>query len=98
MLLILGTGPLNWVVIRIFRESCAIASGFLSGDNLETGVNIMSSTPDTSIRDKVAETIKTLPDGASWDDVVYRIYVRQKIENGLSIVREIIDGFPAPSP
>ncbi|MFZ3046419.1 MAG: hypothetical protein WA151_10930 [Desulfatirhabdiaceae bacterium] len=25
-----------------------------------------------------------LPDETSWDDVMYRIYVRQKIEKGLS--------------
>lgn len=49
----------------------------------------MSSTSDTSIRDKVAETLKTLPDNASWDDVMYRIYVRQKIENGL---KDVTDG------
>jgi len=49
----------------------------------------MSSTPDTSIRDKVTETIKTLPDDASWDDVMYRIYVRQKIENG---IKDVTDG------
>ena len=49
----------------------------------------MSSTPDVSIRDKVTETIKTLPDNASWDDVMYRIYVRQKIENGL---KDVTDG------
>jgi hypothetical protein len=49
----------------------------------------MSSTPDTSIRDKVTDTIRTLPDDASWDDVMYRIYVRQKIENGL---KDVIDG------
>ena len=49
----------------------------------------MSSTPDTNIRDKATETIKTLPDDASWDDVMYRIYVRQKIENGL---KDVTDG------
>ena len=49
----------------------------------------MSGTPNTSIRDKVTETIKTLPDNASWDDVMYRIYVRQKIENGL---KDVTDG------
>ena len=48
----------------------------------------MSSSPAASIRDKVTETIKTLPDDASWDDVMYRIYVRQKIENGLKDVTE----------
>lgn len=49
----------------------------------------MSSTSETTIRDKVTEVIKTLPDNASWDDVMYRIYVRQKIENGL---KDVADG------
>ncbi|MFN7894079.1 MAG: hypothetical protein ACK5OC_27580 [Pirellula sp.] len=49
----------------------------------------MSSTPDTNIRDKATETLKTLPEDASWDDVMYRIYVRQKIENGL---KDVTDG------
>lgn len=28
--------------------------------------------------------VRELPSGASWDDLMYRIYVRQKIESGLS--------------
>jgi hypothetical protein len=67
----------------------AIASGGLLGDNLDIGAIKMSSTPETNIRDKATETIKTLPDDASWDDVMYRIYVRQKIENGL---KDVTDG------
>ena len=46
----------------------------------------MSSLPKSDIRDKVNETLETLPKDASWDDVMYRIYVRQKIENGLNDV------------
>lgn len=38
------------------------------------------------IKVKVNETIQTLPEDATWDDVMYRIYVRQKIENGLKDV------------
>jgi hypothetical protein len=79
------TDPLS----GFFRESSAIAPGGLFGDNWKTGANKMSSTPDTSIRGKVTEAIKTLPDDASWDDVMYRIYVRQKIENGL---KDVTDG------
>jgi hypothetical protein len=46
----------------------------------------MSIPTNTDIRTKVSETIQTLPENASWDDVMYRIYVRQKIENGLKDV------------
>lgn len=40
---------------------------------------------DTNIDVKLAarETIDQLPDGATWDDVMYRIYVRQKIDAGM---------------
>ncbi len=34
------------------------------------------------------ETIDQLPDDATWDDVMYRIYVRQKIDSGLSDVKD----------
>lgn len=43
----------------------------------------MSTAPETDIRSKVRETIETLPSNATWDDVMYRLYVRQKIEAGL---------------
>lgn len=40
------------------------------------------------IKSKVNETLRTLPDDASWEDVMYRIYVRQKIENGMKDVAQ----------
>ncbi|MDB4766125.1 hypothetical protein OAG71_00410 [bacterium] len=47
----------------------------------------MSITPDQSVKAKVSETIATLPDDATWDDVMYRLYVREKIEAGLKDVK-----------
>jgi hypothetical protein len=32
------------------------------------------------------ELVDRLPDGASWDDLMYEIYVRQAIEEGLADV------------
>ena len=43
----------------------------------------MSSTPESDIKSRVRESIESLPDDATWDDVMYRLYVRQKIEAGL---------------
>ena len=43
----------------------------------------MSTAPKPDIKAKVRETIESLPDDATWDDVMYRLYVRQKIEAGL---------------
>ena len=48
----------------------------------------MSTSPDSNIKTRVFETLESLPDDATWDDVMYRLYVRQKIEAGLKDVEE----------
>lgn len=40
----------------------------------------MSLTP--SVKDEARRLIETLPDDASWEDLMYRIYVRQAVEAG----------------
>ena len=37
----------------------------------------------TSVKDEARHLVEDLPDDASWDDLMYRIYVRQAIEAGL---------------
>ena len=37
----------------------------------------------SSVRDEAEKLVHDLPDDATWDDLMYRIYVRQKIEQGL---------------
>jgi hypothetical protein len=39
-------------------------------------------------KEKVREIIEKLPDDASFEDVQYHIYVRQKVERGLSDVKD----------
>jgi hypothetical protein len=34
-------------------------------------------------KQKAIECILTLPDNATWDDIMYYLYVNQKVENGL---------------
>jgi predicted transcriptional regulator len=36
-----------------------------------------------SAKQQAAEMIRNLPDQATWDDLMYELYVRQKIEQGL---------------
>ena len=36
-----------------------------------------------SIKDKAHQLLENLPDSATWEDVMYRIYVRQAIEAGV---------------
>lgn len=44
----------------------------------------MNETLTTSAKFAARDTIDNLPDGASWDEVLYRLYIRQKIESGLA--------------
>lgn len=46
----------------------------------------MSTIPP--IKSEAHKIIDQLPDDASWDDLVYRIYVRQSIEAGLKDAAE----------
>lgn len=46
----------------------------------------MSTSP--TIKDEAHKIIDQLPDDASWEDLVYRIYVRQSIEAGLNDANE----------
>lgn len=41
-----------------------------------------------SIKKAAARLVRELPETASWDDLMYEILVRQKIEAGLSDLRE----------
>jgi len=40
------------------------------------------------IREKARKLVDSLPDEASWDDLMYEIYVRKKIEDGLTAADE----------
>ena len=46
----------------------------------------MSQAPLSDVRLDAHKLIDTLPSSATWDDVMYRIYVRQSIEAGLTDV------------
>lgn len=37
----------------------------------------------TTVKEEARRLVEDLPEGATWDDLMYRIYVRQKIEAGL---------------
>lgn len=41
-----------------------------------------------SIKKAAARLVRDLPESASWDDLMYEILVRQKIEAGLSDLRD----------
>ena len=40
------------------------------------------------VKQEAIEIINTLPDTATWDDIVYHLSVRQKVEKGLQEARE----------
>ena len=39
--------------------------------------------PASSAKTEARRLVDALPDDATWDDVMYRLYVRQSIERGL---------------
>lgn len=41
-----------------------------------------------TVREELMELAKRLPDECTWDDVMYQIYVRQKIEEGIRAADE----------
>ena len=41
-----------------------------------------------SVKEEARRLVEALPDQASWEDLMYRIYVRQKIERGLKDAEE----------
>ncbi|HEV3258134.1 MAG TPA: hypothetical protein VG013_14710, partial [Gemmataceae bacterium] len=42
----------------------------------------------STIKDQARRIVEDLPEDASWEDLVYRIYVRQAIEAGLKDAQE----------
>jgi hypothetical protein len=41
-----------------------------------------------TVKQTARELIEHLPEQATWDDVMYSLYVRQKLERSLQAVRE----------
>ncbi|MBN2547251.1 MAG: hypothetical protein JXB50_15720 [Spirochaetes bacterium] len=37
----------------------------------------------TIVKEQAINLIKDLPDNATWDDIMYKLYVREKIEKAL---------------
>lgn len=40
-----------------------------------------------SVKTEAIKLVRGLPESSTWDDLMYRIYVRQKIDAGLSDIR-----------
>lgn len=38
---------------------------------------------EQTVKEEARRLVEDLPEGATWDDLMYRIYVRQAIEDGL---------------
>jgi hypothetical protein len=46
-----------------------------------------ASAKRRSVKSEALKLVRDLPAASTWDDVMHRIYVRQKIEAGLSDLR-----------
>jgi predicted transcriptional regulator len=42
----------------------------------------------STARDEAIKTISRLPEEASWDEIIYKIYAKRKIEEGLKAADE----------
>lgn len=42
----------------------------------------------STVKEEAAKLVAQLPDGATWDDLMVEIYVRQKIEDGIRAADE----------
>lgn len=47
-----------------------------------------SSAKNLSVKKAAARLVRELPESASWDDLMYQIFVRQKIDAGLEDLRQ----------
>lgn len=43
-----------------------------------------AKVPKAGIKEAAFEIVRDLPDDATWEDLQYRLYVREKIEHGLA--------------
>lgn len=44
--------------------------------------------PSATVREAARQLVEKLPDDATWEDLLYQIYVQQSVEAGLADVRE----------
>jgi predicted transcriptional regulator len=42
----------------------------------------------STVKEEARRLVERLPEGATWDDIMYELYVKQKIEAGLRASRE----------
>jgi predicted transcriptional regulator len=47
-----------------------------------------SAMPTASIKTEAHQLVDRLPDDATWDDLMYEVYVRQSVDAGLKDSRE----------
>jgi hypothetical protein len=45
-------------------------------------------SPTSSVKSEAVRLVEQLPEDATWDDLLYEIYVRQSVEAGLKDCRE----------
>ena len=39
--------------------------------------------PEASVKQQARKIIEALPEDATWEEVIYRLYVREAVENGI---------------
>ena len=72
--------------IAELKRSAELSELDLRTPNHEVNFSIMPTLrkPRRGVKSLAIKLVKSLPSNATWDDLMYRVYVRQKIESGLS--------------
>lgn len=78
------------LVPRTENQGIRTDEGVFGRAFLDDSANVLAKEGRTmnAVKQAVLELAKALPDECTWDDVMYRIYVRQKIEAGLNDAEE----------
>lgn len=42
----------------------------------------------STVKERSIQLIESLPDSATWDDIIYKMYVKMKIEKGMKDLEE----------
>ncbi len=83
-----GIGPLGFLPTTVPKNFAYRLSHLTTGGTIHGVVMVIVSIHEESpamreVKDAVLELAKQLPDECTWDEVMYRIFVRQKIDAGL---------------
>ena len=81
-----ANGPAGpWLISNVSQNQCPLAKRLPTARF--RAMPTLRAKRRRSVKTEAMRLVRDLPASSSWDDVMYRIYVRQKIDAGLSDLR-----------